>query len=671
MPHIGGLTVRRWLTAVTLVGSMLAVAGPAQAAAKATLHVSVAVTPATAKVGSVAVVSGTVSSHKAAIPLVLQRLVSKHWTTIAHAKTTAGGRYAIKLRAPKKAATWVLRVTRTAAKPTNSAAVHLRAVKNSFAVRASAPHSVASGVPLVVTGSVAPKASGSVWLQRLQGSTWHNLVTVKLTKTSTFRLSKVLPSGAYRLRMFKAFSTTVAEGHSTTLAVTVAAPAPPPAALAVATTALPTGTMGRPYTTTLAASGGRAPYTWGLQGSLPAGLSLSAAGVLAGFPSATSSAAVTVVVADTTGASASRTLVLTVGASPAAGRTIRAWGYNASGELGNGSTTDSNTPVQVGLLTGVVAVAASGGAAYGLRDDGTVWAWGANTFRQLGDGTTTDSSVPVQVIGVSGITALASTNASGIARRYDGTVWTWGAGAQGQLGNGTTAATSSVVQVTGLTGAVAVAGGWATGYALRSDGTVWAWGEGGGGELGDGKGTSTSTPVQVSSLSGITAIAAGGDAGYALRSDGTVWAWGHNDQGQLGDNSTTPRLSPVQVSGLSGVKAIAGNLWNGYALLTNGTVSAWGKNDLGQLGDGSTSGRSIVPVQVQGLTGVAAISAGVDDGYALHPDGTVSAWGSNVQGQLGNGSAVANSNVPVLVSGLSGVVSLGCGVLTYAAYAVV
>lgn len=667
MRQVDGWTATRWLVAVLLAGSTLAVAGPAQAATR-TLHVSVAATPATAKVSSVAVLSGTVSSHKAGVPLVLQRLVSKHWVGIGHGKTTAGGHYAINVRAPKKAATWALRVTASQAK---SGPVHLRVVKTSFAVRASAPDIATSDAPLVVTGSVAPKSTGTVWLQRLQGSTWRNLVSAKLTTTSTFRLTDTLPTGASTLRVAKAYSTTVADGRSKTLSVTVTVAAPPPTALAVATTSLPTATLGRPYTGAVAASGGVAPYTWAVQGSLPAGITLSAVGALAGFPSAVSSSVVTVVVVDAAGASASRTLVLSVAASPAAGRTLRAWGDNASGALGNGSTTGTSTPVQVVTLTGVVAAAGANEAGYGLRDDGTVWAWGSNADSQLGDGTTANSSVPVQVLGVSGITALATTSFGGLALRYDGTVWAWGVGTEGQLGNGTLAATSSAVQVTGLTGAVAIAGGSASGYALRSDGTVWAWGEGIDGELGDGRGLLTSTPVQVSGLSGITAIAGGAESGYALRSDGTVWAWGINTRGQLGDNSVMERWAPVQVSGLTGVKAIGGNLWNGYALLTNGTVWSWGRNDEGELGDGSSSSRSIVPVQVQGLTRVTAIASGTVDGYALNADGTVSAWGANEQGQLGNGSADLNSHVPVPVSGLSAVVALGGGSVASAAYAVV
>jgi alpha-tubulin suppressor-like RCC1 family protein len=665
-------TIGRWLTAATLAATVLTGAAPAQAAAKVTLHVSIAVAPATARVSSVAVVSGTLSSHKAAVPVVLEHLVDKHWVSVGHGKTTAGGRYAINLRAPKKAATWALRVTRTADKAVSSAAVHLRVVKTGFAVRASAPPSVASGVPVVVTGSVAPKATGSVWLQELTTGEWHNLASVKLTKSATFQLSQSLPTGAYALRVIKAFSTTVADGRSATLAVNVAAPTPAPptrAALAVVTSSLPAATKGLVYAASLTASGGTPPYTWGAAGALPVGVNLSSAGVFSGFPTAVSSASVPVVVVDAAGATTSRTLTLTVGPSRAAGRTIRSWG---SGALGDGANTTSSTPVQVSSLTGVVTAVGANGSGYGLLDDGTVWAWGADNADQLGDGKPVPSSVPVQVVGVSGITALATTTLGGLALRYDGTVWAWGVGLEGELGNGTFAADSTAVQVTGLTGAVAIAGGGATGYALRSDGTVWAWGEGADGELGNGGSTKTNTPVQVGVPSGVTSIAAGSDFAFALESDGTVWAWGDNFRGQLGDATNIDHPSPVAVPGLTGVKAIAGNIWNGYALKANGTVWSWGYSPNGQLGDGIGGTESNYPVPVQGLTGMTAIAAGALTGYALGPDGTVSAWGYNASGQLGAGPNVtADSDVPVTVTGLDGVFSIGSGTIAYAAYAVV
>ena len=357
------------------------------------------------------------------------------------------------------------------------------------------------------------------------------------------------------------------------------------------------------------------------------------------------------------------------GASVVAGRshslalksdgTVWAWGNNSTGQLGDGSTTDRWTPVQVSGLSGVIALAAGSEHSLALKSDGTVWAWGDNSNGQLGDGSTRNRFTPVQVSGLSGVIAIAGSTFHSLALKSDGTVWAWGLNWYGQLGDGSIDSRSTPVQVSGLSGVIAIAGGSDHSLALKSDGTVWAWGNNDYGQLGDGSKTTRSTPVQVSGLNDVIALAGGDYHSLALKSDGTVWAWGKNGYGQLGDGSTSDRLTPVQVSGLSGVIALAGGDYHSLALKRDGTVWAWGSNTYGQLGDGSTSNR-FTPVQVRGLSGVIAIAAGDSHSLALKSDGTVWAWGRNNSGQLGDGSKTTRST-PVQVRGLSGVIALAGG----------
>src|SRR6266446_1181073 len=110
------------------------------------------------------------------------------------------------------------------------------------------------------------------------------------------------------------------------------------------------------------------------------------------------------------------------------------------------------------------------------RGQGTVWAWGLNGSGQLGNGTFTNSNTPAQVSGLSGVTAIAGGAEHSLALKSDGTVWAWGYNALGQLGNGTFTGSNTPVQVSGLSGVTALAVGFSHSLALKSDGTVWAWG---------------------------------------------------------------------------------------------------------------------------------------------------------------------------------------------------
>ena len=342
--------------------------------------------------------------------------------------------------------------------------------------------------------------------------------------------------------------------------------------------------------------------------------------------------------------------------------TVWTWGYNKYGQLGDGTTTDKATPVQVSSLVDVIAVAGGSLHTIVLKSDGTVWAWGNNNYGQLGDGTTTDRATPIQVSGLSSVIAVAAGEHHTIAVKSDGTVWAWGNNSFGQVGDGTTIDKATPVQVSGLTGVIAVAAGGVHTIAIRSDGTIWTWGAGDNGQLGQGTTLSKSTPVQVSDLTGVMAIAAGLAHSLALKSDGTMWAWGYNFSGQVGDGTTNTKYSPIQVSNITGVITVTSGWSHSVTIKSDGTVWTWGDNANGSLGDGTTTNRT-TPVQVIGLTGTTrpkSVAAGGQHSLALKSDGTVSAWGYNLYGQIGDGT-VFDKYTHVSVSGLTGVVAIAGG----------
>lgn len=197
--------------------------------------------------------------------------------------------------------------------------------------------------------------------------------------------------------------------------------------------------------------------------------------------------------------------------------------------------------------------------------------------------------------------------------------------------------------------------------ALGAGSGAFGWGYNLRGQLGDGSTEESDVPVSVSGLSGVKAVSAGSSFGLALLNSGTVMAWGENGFGELG-NGTHGEFSdvPVSVSGLSEVAAIAAGTDHGLALLSDGKVMAWGYNAFGQLGDGMKGGFSDVPVLVSGLSGVTAIAAGADYSLALLSSGEVVGWGYNEDGELGNGTTT-ESDVPVKVHGLKHVVAIAAG----------
>jgi len=330
---------------------------------------------------------------------------------------------------------------------------------------------------------------------------------------------------------------------------------------------------------------------------------------------------------------------------------------------------DSDVPVGVSGLTHIKAVAAGGDFSLALLSNGTVWAWGANESGQLGDGTTTDSVVPVQVSGLTGVKAISSAGSAGfasLALLNDGTVWAWGYNGYGQLGDGNNVNSDIPVQVTGLTGVVAIAVGGAHDLALLSNGTVMSWGRNGDGELGYGTFTNpTNVPAEVSSLTGVKAIAAGLYHNLAVVGNGTVVSWGDNNSGQLGNNNApNDSASPVPVTGLTKVKSVAAGAYDSYAVLKNGTGMSWGENAYGELGNGDSSGTgSPVPVAISGLTNIKVISAGAFHVLALLKTKTLAAWGIDSDGELGTGVVGPSSATPLAISGLTGVKSVSAGYL--------
>lgn len=377
--------------------------------------------------------------------------------------------------------------------------------------------------------------------------------------------------------------------------------------------------------------------------------------------------------------------------------TVKCWGRNGSGQLGNGTTTDSLLPVDVHTssndtspLSNVKALTIASSHTCALTISGTVKCWGSNGEGRLGDGTENASSTPVNVhtsstdpTPLSGITAISSSESHTCALTTGGSVKCWGFNDFGRLGDGTTMARLWPVDVhtssassTPLSGIVAIATGSKRTCALTTNGTVKCWG---GNRLGNGTTSSSTTPVDVLAsgtpssnpviLEGITAITDGNSHTCALTTNGTVKCWGNSTgRGQLGNNSTSDANNPVDVhtsatesTPLSGVTALSAGADHTCAVINNGTVKCWGYNFHGQLGNtnvdfASFTAYSTTPVTVQTsdtdtnpLTNIVALSSGGNVTCALNNTSQLLCWGQNSNGGLGN-QQTTNSQTPVFVS---------------------
>ncbi len=357
-----------------------------------------------------------------------------------------------------------------------------------------------------------------------------------------------------------------------------------------------------------------------------------------------------------------------------------------SGPLGNPDYSYSSFIVQakgkdnIGYLENIDFIDGGYEHALAVDEDDYVWAWGGNSYGQVGDGSTTTRETPVEVTdGEMGTTSgllediveVAAGRCGSYSLAFDSTgrAWAWGANGSGQLGNGKKSGTPpgyqgyepEPVRVLGLENVTDIDGGITHSIALDS-GNVWAWGLGSSGQLGQGSSDTTThaTPVKVKGeggtgyLENIVDVAVTTEvSSYALDADGHVWAWGAGYYGQLGQGSSdkSNHYTPVKVKGKDGIGvlenivAISAGMEHALALDSSGNLWAWGYNGSGQLGNGEfgMTETCYTPARVKKidadsgfLTNIFYADAGYKHSLAIDKSGNFWAWGSN-SGKLGLG----------------------------------
>jgi len=300
------------------------------------------------------------------------------------------------------------------------------------------------------------------------------------------------------------------------------------------------------------------------------------------------------------------------------------WGYNGSGQQGNGRV-ERGSAVATKVLDNVVAVSCGENHTAAIKTDGSLWMWGANFYGELGnggDGNDKESfsgmaiqTVPVKVL--DGVAAVSCGSSHTAAIKTDGTLWMWGRNRSGQLGNGGGGNSKDnkgdviqTVPVKVLDGVAAVSCGSSHTAAIKTDGTLWMWGYGRTGELGNGSTANSAVPVKV--LDNVAAVNCGGVHTAAVKTDGSLWMWGLSAGGKLGNGGdgndkegfSDMVIQTVPIKVLDNVAAVSCGGHHTAAIKADGSLWTWGDNGEGRLGytDANKGDFQDVPRQVTGIT---------------------------------------------------------------------
>ncbi len=318
-------------------------------------------------------------------------------------------------------------------------------------------------------------------------------------------------------------------------------------------------------------------------------------------------------------------------------RSVRCWGENIEGELGDGTGLNSAVPVKVLLPMGAVMIGASHDDTCARLTDGSLWCWGDGNEGELGNNTSADSLVPVQVIGLTNVDGFDGGNDAVCAWQTGAGAWCWGSSFHGRLGNGLMSGNQRTPQPVSLAAPVRqLSFGHAHACVTSTQGQLSCWGRNTNGQIGDGTMMHVASPVVVALGTPADRVGLGDDHTCVVIA-GALRCWGLNDEGQLGDGNTlTFSPTPIVVPGVSDAVDVDGGSHFTCIRRAGGALRCWGEGDEGQLGNG-TGANSTAHVNVTGLSDVVQHLCGNDHTCALRATGDVVCWGQGDQGQIGNG----------------------------------
>lgn len=347
--------------------------------------------------------------------------------------------------------------------------------------------------------------------------------------------------------------------------------------------------------------------------------------------------------------------------------TLWCWGSNNYGQLGNGTTTNSQIPVQVSGGGAWKVVSMGESYTCGIKADDKLWCWGSNIVYQFGNGNTTNSTTPVLAGGGATWKAFSAGAYHACGIKSDNTMWCWGYGYHGQIGDGTNTtahccdmnAHPNPTQVAGGGSWKMISSGTYANVGIKSDDTLWCWGSSIYGECADGTtGVEGSThnfkpvPVNISGTWSQATIGGAAPACAIKKTDGSIWCSGYGNLGGLGNGTTTKyQPSQVKVSDHGPWQSLSAAYDHVCAIKNDDTMWCWGGTYLGSFGergDGTSTPIQTTPLQVSGGGVWKSVSASTYHTCGIKSDNTLFCWGRNNSGQLGDGTSI-NRLVPTPV----------------------
>jgi alpha-tubulin suppressor-like RCC1 family protein len=332
--------------------------------------------------------------------------------------------------------------------------------------------------------------------------------------------------------------------------------------------------------------------------------------------------------------------------------TLWAWGRNGPGQMGNGSNIDLHTISRIGTGSQWVDVRTGshqillGASTFALRSDGTLWGAGVNSSGQLGDGTTTQRTSFVQIGSNTNWSKVDVGTSFTMGVQSDGTLWGWGINGVFQLGQGV--ATNRIVPTRTGTDSnwMTVSCGRGHAAGIRTDGSLWAWGSNNFGQIGDATFSTRAVPVRIGTGTDWTAVVCGIEHTMALKDDGSLWVWGNNTFGQLGRGNRIHSSSPFRIGIGRTWSRISAGRNTSAAIATDGTLWTAGENHSGQTGDGGLLD-VITLTQVGSAAGWQHVAVGAHSLSAIQSDGSV--WTAGTTGpQMLAGGRRQDLAVPIL-----------------------